>query len=88
MKTGNRMLEAANVMTGGVVTHIKLSEEECLQMLTEAITELRTVDEIMRLYVFYALTRKGNNKCHTADAVGVNRRTIQRWLRDALRQAG
>jgi DNA-binding NtrC family response regulator len=34
-----------------------------------------------RAYVDYALRRFGGNKVHTAAALGIDRRTIQRWAR-------
>ena len=37
--------------------------------------------KFQRVYVDYALRRFGGNKVHTAAALGIDRRTIQRWAR-------
>ena len=39
-----------------------------------------------RVYVDYALRRFGGNKVHTAAALGIDRRTIQRWARARAEQ--
>ena len=43
-------------------------------------------DKFQRVYVDYALRRFGGNKVHTAAALGIDRRTIQRWARARAEQ--
>ena len=42
-----------------------------------------TLDELTMAYVHRVLERTGNNKKRTARLLGVDRRTIQRWLGEA-----
>lgn len=49
--------------------------------LIEAAEGLVPMDRFQRAYVDYALVRFGGNKVHTAAALGIDRRTIQRWAR-------
>lgn len=47
----------------------------------DAITSMAPLQEVMMRYVEYVLSRHENNKCHAARTLGINRRTIQRWLK-------
>jgi hypothetical protein len=53
-----------------------------LSALVEAAENLVPMQVFQRIYVDYALRRFGGNKVHTAAALGIDRRTIQRWARD------
>lgn len=52
-----------------------------LTALIEAAQALVPMHRFQRVYVDYALRRFGDNKVHTAVALGIDRRTIQRWAR-------
>lgn len=80
---GGKIVTHERVISGGVVTHIQLSEEQCLKLLTAAVEETQPLELIERLYVFYVMARMKNNKCHASEKLGIDRRTIQRWMRDA-----
>ncbi len=47
-----------------------------------AAERMMTLDELERGYVRHVLERLGGNKVRAAAALGINRRTIQRWLGD------
>ncbi len=51
--------------------------------LTAAAEREMTLDELTMAYVHRVLERTGNNKKRTARLLGVDRRTIQRWLGEA-----
>ncbi len=51
--------------------------------LTTAAEREMTLDELTMAYVHRVLERTGNNKKRTARLLGVDRRTIQRWLGEA-----
>jgi DNA-binding NtrC family response regulator len=48
-----------------------------------AAERLMTLDELEKGYVRHVLERLGGNKKRAAAALGINRRTIQRWLGEA-----
>lgn len=54
---------------------------EFLDALVEGAENLVPLHVLQRMYVDYALRRFGGNKVHTATALGIDRRTIQRWAR-------
>jgi DNA-binding NtrC family response regulator len=60
---------------------------EALQALIAAAEGLIPMHRFQRVYVDYALRRFGGNKVHTAAALGIDRRTIQRWARARADQA-
>ena len=59
----------------------KEATPEALDALIEAAEGLVPMHRFQRVYVDYALRRFGGNKVHTAAALGIDRRTIQRWAR-------
>ena len=59
----------------------KEATTEALDALIEAAEGLVPMHKFQRVYVDYALRRFGGNKVHTAAALGIDRRTIQRWAR-------
>lgn len=59
----------------------KEATPEVLDALIEAAEGLLPMHRFQRVYVDYALRRFGGNKVHTAAALGIDRRTIQRWAR-------
>jgi len=59
----------------------KEATPEALDLLIEAAEGLVSMHRFQRVYVDYALRRFGGNKVHTAAALGIDRRTIQRWAR-------
>jgi DNA-binding NtrC family response regulator len=59
----------------------KEATPDALDALTEAAEGLVPMHKFQRVYVDYALRRFGGNKVHTAAALGIDRRTIQRWAR-------
>jgi DNA-binding NtrC family response regulator len=59
----------------------KEATPDALEALIEAAEGLVPMHRFQRVYVDYALRRFGGNKVHTAAALGIDRRTIQRWAR-------
>ena len=59
----------------------KEAAPEVFGALIEAAEGLVPMHKFQRVYVDYALRRFGGNKVHTATALGIDRRTIQRWAR-------
>ena len=59
----------------------KEATPEALDALIESAEGLVPMHKFQRVYVDYALRRFGGNKVHTAAALGIDRRTIQRWAR-------
>jgi len=59
----------------------KEATPDALDALIEAAEGLVPMHRFQRAYVDYALRRFGGNKVHTAAALGIDRRTIQRWAR-------
>jgi DNA-binding NtrC family response regulator len=59
----------------------KEATPDALDALVEAAEMLVPMHKFQRVYVDYALRRFGGNKVHTAAALGIDRRTIQRWAR-------
>lgn len=59
----------------------KEATPDALTALIEAAEALVPMHRFQRVYVDYALRRFGGNKVHTAAALGIDRRTIQRWAR-------
>ena len=54
-----------------------------VDILAAAAEREMTLDELTMAYVRRVLERTGNNKKRTARLLGVDRRTIQRWLGEA-----
>ena len=63
------------------MTMINEKEIGALNALQTGILEGVTRDTLVRLYTSYMLERHGHNHCKTASALGMDRRTIQRWKR-------
>ncbi len=59
----------------------KEATPDALGALIAAAEGLVPMHRFQRVYVDYALRRFGGNKVHTAAALGIDRRTIQRWAR-------
>jgi len=49
-------------------------------LFASAAERMMTLEEVERAYVRHVLERFGGNKVRAAAALGINRRTIQRWL--------
>ncbi|MDI3283561.1 sigma-54 dependent transcriptional regulator [Polyangium sp. 15x6] len=49
-------------------------------LFASAAERMMTLEEVERAYVKHVLERFGGNKVRAAAALGINRRTIQRWL--------
>jgi DNA-binding NtrC family response regulator len=64
----------------------KEATPDALTALIEAAEGLVPMHRFQRVYVDYALRRFGGNKVHTAAALGIDRRTIQRWARARAEQ--
>lgn len=64
----------------------KEATPDALDALVEAAEALVPMHRFQRVYVDYALRRFGGNKVHTAAALGIDRRTIQRWARARAEQ--
>lgn len=64
----------------------KEATPDALDALIEAAECLVPMHRFQRVYVDYALRRFGGNKVHTAAALGIDRRTIQRWARARAEQ--
>jgi len=52
-------------------------------LFASAAERMMTLEEVERAYVKHVLERCGGNKVRAAAALGINRRTIQRWLGEA-----
>jgi DNA-binding NtrC family response regulator len=52
-------------------------------LFASAAERMMTLEEVERAYVKHMLERFGGNKVRAAAALGMNRRTIQRWLGEA-----
>ena len=81
----------SNSPTSGVVQRRsaplpKEATPDALDALVEAAEGLVPMHKFQRVYVDYALRRFGGNKVHTAAALGIDRRTIQRWARARAEQ--
>jgi len=57
--------------------------DACLE-LGALIERQATLREVMLAYVRYVVARRGGNKQQAALQMGIDRRTIQRWLRDGI----
>ena len=57
-----------------------LAETRPQDWFATAAERSMTLEEVERSYVQHVLDRYGGNKKRAADALGINRRTIQRWL--------
>jgi len=57
-----------------------LAEVERTDIFAAAAERLLTLEELERRYVRHVLDRFGGNKKRAAEVLGINRRTIQRWL--------
>jgi hypothetical protein len=82
---------AVTAPTSGVVQRRstplpKEATPDALSALIEAAEALVPMHRFQRVYVDYALRRFGGNKVHTAAALGIDRRTIQRWARARAEQ--
>jgi len=64
----------------------KEATPDALEALIDAAEGLVPMHRFQRVYVDYALRRFGGNKVHTAAALGIDRRTIQRWARARAEQ--
>lgn len=64
----------------------KEATPDALNALIAAAEGLVPMHRFQRVYVDYALRRFGGNKVHTAAALGIDRRTIQRWARARTEQ--
>jgi len=64
----------------------KEATPDAMEALIEAAEGLVPMHRFQRVYVDYALRRFGGNKVHTAAALGIDRRTIQRWARARAEQ--
>ena len=49
-------------------------------LFADAAERMMTLEQVERAYVKHMLERVGGNKVRAAAALGINRRTIQRWL--------
>jgi len=62
-----------------------LAEPSAPDLFASAAERLMTLEELDRAYVTHVLERFGGNKVRAAAALGINRRTIQRWLGEPSR---
>lgn len=90
-KMGRQITGALSSPTSGVVQRRstplpKEATPDALDALIEAAEGLVPMHKFQRVYVDYALRRFGGNKVHTAAALGIDRRTIQRWARARAEQ--
>lgn len=58
--------------------------QEKFHKLRDKIVEVRPLHEIVMAYVEYSLARHKNNKVHTAKALEVDRRSLQRWAKKGV----
>lgn len=57
-------------------------EKTPMVLLNDAIARRAPLREVAILYTRYVLQTFGGNKSHAAPALGIDRRTIQRWSKD------
>ena len=57
-----------------------LNEPMVPTLFESAAERMMSMEELQIGYVRHVLERFGGNKVHAAAALGINRRTIQRWL--------
>ncbi len=65
-----------------------LQKTESPDIFATAAERMMTLEEVERSYVRHVLERFGGNKVRAAAALGINRRTIQRWLGEDEEPAG
>lgn len=58
-----------------------MSNTKTFEDLNAAIAAEAPLKDIMKLYTAYILAQNDNNKVRTAKALGMDRRTIQRWAK-------
>jgi DNA-binding NtrC family response regulator len=63
-----------------------LGEPAPRSLFADAAERLLTLEQLQRGYVRHVLERVGGNKKRAAAALGINRRTIQRWLGENERE--
>lgn len=61
-----------------------VQDSPALDALIEGIQNEVDIQKLSRLYTRYVLSRKNGNKVHAAAALGIDRRTIQRWSKQPL----
>jgi hypothetical protein len=71
-------------MVERMMTNEKEPNDGALETLMDAAKGLVSMQMFQRMYVDYALVRFGGNKVHTAAALGIDRRTIQRWTKERM----
>ena len=90
INTGSGISSSTSPMSGVVQRRSaplpKEATPDALDALIEAAEGLVPMHKFQRVYVDYALRRFGGNKVHTAAALGIDRRTIQRWARARAEQ--
>lgn len=57
-----------------------LDKPSAVDVFVSAAERMLTLDELSKGYVLHVLERFGGNKVRAAAALGISRRTIQRWL--------
>jgi len=81
MKMLRKLKGKSGGLRGAAERDEAVMSEEALDALLESAEGLVPMHKFQRVYVDYALRRFGGNKVHTAAALGIDRRTIQRWAR-------
>jgi DNA-binding NtrC family response regulator len=65
-----------------------LEKASAPDLFASAAERMMTLEELERAYVRHVLERLGGNKVRAAAALGINRRTIQRWLGEGEAEEG
>jgi len=82
----NSLERAVAVSNGGEITvrdlPAKIQQYECirLELPTAVSAEMVTLDEMQRRYVRFVLNTVGGNKTHAARILGMDRRSVYRWI--------
>ena len=82
----NSLERAVAVCNGNEITvrdlPAKIQQYECirLELPTAVSAEMVSLDEMQRRYVRFVLNTVGGNKTHAARILGMDRRSVYRWI--------
>ena len=65
-----------------LIARLKIQQHECirLELPTAVSAEMVTLDEMQRRYVRFVLSTVSGNKTHAARILGMDRRSVYRWI--------
>jgi len=68
--------------SGGIITREDLAMVGCCSGTKSAAGELATLAEIEKRHILFVYKETGHNKTRTAEALGINRLTLRRKLKE------